>query len=1303
MSRHHAPSWWIGYRAAAFMLGLLSLFIAPDRGLAQTSYTDAFDGPALNARWSSSAQYAVSWDSGTMRVAMNKNDKWQGLYHDLGGTYDFSARPVVNLKVRGEVPFLLHVYFVDKNNKNILVGNRVHEVGRLHNFCYDMATATQPSGFDMTAIKAMIFTPNGNGKALSGTAWLDDLRVGTAATRFANARAVPDQHRYKNATNCAVLVTDITNASALTVSASTLLTNVVVAPVVAGQALLTYDCRPGVTGDETLTLTALGVGGFANQTQTFAVVVYDNAAPTLDAIADPSIEVGVPRTIRLTGVSDGDATAEQTISFTVTSSDPAAMPHDALSVTHAAGSPYADLRLTAASAATGIVVTVTVDDGQAVNSTTSVVFRVNAYANYNHAPTLEALADRTAKLSGGAHTFDLTGIGDGDNGAQTLTFSVTSSNHAVVSPGSMVVEYGGGSTGRVQFTPLAEGATTLTVTLADDGSGGDNGPSQVTRSFDLQVLPDLPTGFTEDFADLNGWGFSGTYTPSLSTFGGSNCIKVTGNNKWYWDGYQLSFEPDLDLAGHPYVSMEVYSEGKDTLHWLWFYDDAGVRNINVGAMDKAQWAPTGQWTRLVFDFSGNGAMSDSSGEPINAERITYILFNMHDRVSSWPLPANYSGAFYIRNVRVGSAADLGLPHCTVDGIPDQVHFAGTPPQQLRLSGLSGGIGGGTATVTAVSSNTNLVPHPVLSPVAPDGTAFLTYAPAAGVGRATLTVTVHAAGSVDAQMPFNVDLLSTNPALFQAVQVNVGQEYQTIRGFGAYQFPNQPHYVADYTGDLGASAVRLGFIGNQLEPDNDNNDPNVLNRAALNYDALDFEYLRRLKAGGVETFILTSWSPPAWMKDNLSEDYAQASARSWSNTDNRLSLGAYEEFAESMVAAVRVIKEEADIDLYAIGLQNEPAFCEPYGSAILDPARFVELVKVVGARFAREGIATRLFMPEQVFSQSFYSMKQYIDALQADPVADGLCDVIATHGYADDGVQPGQPDFSQWGAMWTNASAPPHPKELWMTETYPEGGTWTQALSLAGAMHGALTAGNVSLWTLWSIEGTLMDGSRRTPSFHAARHYYSFIRPGWKRTACAATNADLLVSASCGGDETAVVMINKGSNALAVQVAGPVIPSTFEARLSSNNRDFELLPAVTNGVLLLPPHGIATLHGDLGYERWASGIDWKGKDPMRDADPDGDGMDNDQEFVAGSDPTNPASAFSLAALDVPDTAAGGLVLRWPSISNRLYSIARSAHVAGPFSEVATDLPATPQENVYTDHVHAADEIGFYTIGVKRPHN
>ncbi len=115
----------------------------------------------------------------------------------------------------------------------------------------------------------------------------------------------------------------------------------------------------------------------------------------------------------------------------------------------------------------------------------------------------------------------------------------------------------------------------------------------------------------------------------------------------------------------------------------------------------------------------------------------------------------------------------------------------------------------------------------------------------------------------------------------------------------------------------------------------------------------------------------------------------------------------------MVAVVKMFEQEAGIQLEAIGLQNEPAFDEPYASAILDPEHFAELIEVVGKRFVNEGISTRLYMPEQVVGQYNNSNIQYLNTLQNNAEADPYCDIFAVHGYGEDGITPGTPTYSEW--------------------------------------------------------------------------------------------------------------------------------------------------------------------------------------------------------------------------------------------------------------------------------------------------
>jgi hypothetical protein len=86
--------------------------------------------------------------------------------------------------------------------------------------------------------------------------------------------------------------------------------------------------------------------------------------------------------------------------------------------------------------------------------------------------------------------------------------------------------------------------------------------------------------------------------------------------------------------------------------------------------------------------------------------------------------------------------------------------------------------------------------------------------------------------------------------------------------------------------------------------------------------------------------------------------------------------------------------------------------------------------------------------------------------------------------------------------------------------------------------------------------------------------------------------------------------------------------------------------------------------------------------------DSDGMDNLSESVAGTCPTNAASALRIdgAALD---RAAGHLTLHWPSVAGRWYSIRTATNLLAGFDGLeASGIAATPAFNTHTvnvDHV------------------
>ena len=96
------------------------------------------------------------------------------------------------------------------------------------------------------------------------------------------------------------------------------------------------------------------------------------------------------------------------------------------------------------------------------------------------------------------------------------------------------------------------------------------------------------------------------------------------------------------------------------------------------------------------------------------------------------------------------------------------------------------------------------------------------------------------------------------------------------------------------------------------------------------------------------------------------------------------------------------------------------------------------------------------------------------------------------------------------------------------------------------------------------------------------------------------------------------------------------------------------------------------------------------------DSDDDGMPDGDEILAGSSPTNDASMFGFAdALPVPE--GGGVVVSWPSLSNRIYRLERTTDLLLDFEPLATDIPADPPVNSYTDAT--PNVVGAYKVGVR----
>ena len=101
------------------------------------------------------------------------------------------------------------------------------------------------------------------------------------------------------------------------------------------------------------------------------------------------------------------------------------------------------------------------------------------------------------------------------------------------------------------------------------------------------------------------------------------------------------------------------------------------------------------------------------------------------------------------------------------------------------------------------------------------------------------------------------------------------------------------------------------------------------------------------------------------------------------------------------------------------------------------------------------------------------------------------------------------------------------------------------------------------------------------------------------------------------------------------------------------------------------------------------------------DADGDGMNNWQEYLAGTNPTNASSLFKITSYQMLSSTQ--FVVRWSSTSNHLYDVSRATNLttgtAGFVPQPgATNLAATPPQNAWTDSVSGASSPGYYRVRV-----
>jgi glucuronoarabinoxylan endo-1,4-beta-xylanase len=428
-----------------------------------------------------------------------------------------------------------------------------------------------------------------------------------------------------------------------------------------------------------------------------------------------------------------------------------------------------------------------------------------------------------------------------------------------------------------------------------------------------------------------------------------------------------------------------------------------------------------------------------------------------------------------------------------------------------------------------------------------------------------------------------------------VTVQLAQTKQVIDGFGINNnwAPAMTDAEADAmfstTGNgLGLTILRIGM--------NQNGEP--FNGTSCWQD------INKAKARGVTKFIGTLWSPPANCKTNNNV-----------NDGGHLLTSCYESWANTIAAFPAKVKQNTEVDLYAMSPQNEVDFAscgfdEPcngnYPTTLFTAAEYLAFFKVVAPKLRALNPPVKVMGPEASEWLHTWSSKSAVGSVpsglpSSDPLNCGTPEVTNAACNTGAGYDYGHVlarDANAWGMLdilgvhqYDTQVAEPWPsdvttrKPIWQTEMsgvkwWPEQGPSSDinnAVAVAGWIHNALTVGDVNAWLWWwwkaqgsTNEGLLLSNGTDTKRRYALGNYSRFIRPGYTRVDITGNvPADLQLTAFKGADGTVVVVaINKGSASATVPItiAGGTAPMSLTPWVTSSadNLVSKTAVAVTGG-------------------------------------------------------------------------------------------------------------------------------------------
>lgn len=437
---------------------------------------------------------------------------------------------------------------------------------------------------------------------------------------------------------------------------------------------------------------------------------------------------------------------------------------------------------------------------------------------------------------------------------------------------------------------------------------------------------------------------------------------------------------------------------------------------------------------------------------------------------------------------------------------------------------------------------------------------------------------------------------------QTIRIDANVRHQTIEGWGAslaYWAPDRATYEnpawRQAWRDLGLNILRVdmkkdvliapsGDLAEKVELGTNLQD----NLARFNFDhpkvRVFGQFAQWLSANAFEPervrIVGSVWSPPHWMKESIGApshhisdpDKVRRETPFLYNTDSvggtlRQTPENLEDYGQYLAAWVTGFEQRYGTPMYAISLQNEATFQNPFDSMVFHRGpkkpdgsigddhqwwQYASALAAVKQAWRQHGIRTKIQGPHLAHLGASPSntdlltrTNRFIEAVKQHPDPtlidfldyynsnaymspnDGGARLWAAHLHGYRNIPPGR--FGSWQKGTYAPGVKGDGKPLWASETGGEIGDWlvsgkpgdagrNGAILTAVNIHNALVYGNVSAYLYWMLSDaqrretvhTLLgvdriDNPLASKKYAAFRHFSRFIRPGAQRISAAFDN------------------------------------------------------------------------------------------------------------------------------------------------------------------------------------------------------